>query len=49
MLIPFALVNTPDNKASGFLIQADYLFATLLSAEQYDLSEVATGVITPVD
>ncbi|MCS4305954.1 hypothetical protein M2404_000267 [Rheinheimera pacifica] len=49
MLIPFALVNMPDNKASGFLIQADCLFANLLATEQYDLNKVTTGVITPVD
>ncbi|WP_177172189.1 hypothetical protein [Rheinheimera pacifica] len=48
MLIPFALVNMPDNKASDFFIQADYFF-TILLAEQYDLNEVATGVVTPVD
>jgi hypothetical protein len=46
MLNPFALVNSSDNKASGFLIQADYFF-TILSAEQYDLNEVATGATTP--
>jgi hypothetical protein len=46
MLNPFALVNCSDNKASGFLIQADYFF-TILSAEQYDLNEVATGATTP--
>ncbi|WP_156420276.1 hypothetical protein [Rheinheimera sp. EpRS3] len=47
MLIPFALVNSSDNKASGFLIQADYFFTILLSAEQYDSNEVATGATTP--
>jgi len=38
MLIPFALLNSPDSKASAFLIQADYFFATLY-AKQYDVRE----------